>query len=143
MPACRCARECASAHVGVAACVVCPVVVQGDMGFPSAASMSVAVCSLQFALLELLVEMCGRAGFGSKKTSPRPAPPFLGPSRPAGFAGPTGRLPAPAPAPAGGGAAASRLAARGSRRVGSGRLRTSDFFPAAPVSTWVVSTCRL
>jgi hypothetical protein len=29
-----CARECASAQVGVAACVVCSVLVPGDMGIP-------------------------------------------------------------------------------------------------------------
>jgi hypothetical protein len=43
MPPCRvrvCARGCASAYVGVVACVVCSVLVLGNMGFPSTASMS-------------------------------------------------------------------------------------------------------
>jgi hypothetical protein len=34
MPTSGCARECASAHVGAVACVVCPVLVQGNMGIP-------------------------------------------------------------------------------------------------------------
>jgi hypothetical protein len=46
------ARVCAGARAGVAACVVCPVPVLGDMGFSSASSMSGSL---------LLERVCGRA----------------------------------------------------------------------------------